>query len=397
MHTTKYELGRLEGIIAQDISPYVAMQCKVSRTLLDDFESAISEETARIKLSFSQATFILKRKRKMRKYIQHHQQALIRLSCYLLRYTPPEMINGTRHAGHVALCQRIYLALDELLSFVEKHFAQHVKLDVWVPEDYRRISVTEIKRSLKDIENGLLQQDIDPALMDVVLQPLRKFAGNGYANKLTFRKVNYLRKLKKELLHLANRSGNHDKPSEALQFLLIELNFNYREYFHYCTGQIRNFIEGAESLSESIERLALVQKLVYQAPVRAGMEFSHNQRPLKDQLSDWIAREMGYLEKRQQLMVAGEFNADPRQPGFRLTVGLSVAQLAYLIHVLVEAEIIQSRNLSLLLRMIAGVCRTKRTETVSYESLRLKYYEPESNTRLFVKNMLLKIAEQINT
>ena len=78
-----------------------------------------------------------------------------------------------------------------------------------------------------------------------------------------------------------------------------------------------------------------------------------------------------------------------------LQTPLSVAQLGLFIRLLVEGEIIKSENNSMLLRWIAASFKTKRTEVISAESLRIKYYAADQASVNIVREYLLRMMNQL--
>jgi hypothetical protein len=66
-----------------------------------------------------------------------------------------------------------------------------------------------------------------------------------------------------------------------------------------------------------------------------------------------------------------------------------------LIRLFLETKIIQNNNLTQVLTFKVKFSITKRAETISYGSLRAKFYNVESGTREAVKNMLLTMIRHI--
>lgn len=388
---TEYELKRLEGIISNDIASFVEMR----HDLFVVFKQAIKDETDRVKNNFSQATFRLEKKRKLKRYIRFHQQALIRLEGYLLNYTNPDRItHTTEELDKGTLCQYLYFCLEELLSFVGSHFSEYFDQDMWIPESYRLIIVHQIKRNFTTLESGLLKKSIDNELVSYALQPLSEFLDSSSSNEITYRKVIYLKELQRSIIDFIH-SATED-PKVSLQWLLFQHNFNPASYFQYYTEQINNHINEVEDHSERLDRLSLIQKLIHQKPVRPGYSYDVNLLSLRDQLSDWIAQEIEYLQTRSQRLAEPVDHVKPDSVNnFKIKTELSVAQLAYLLRVFVEIKIIQSQSVTSLLRFIPNFFQTKRTEHVGFSSLQARYYKPESNTKKAIRDLLLRMVKYI--
>lgn len=75
---------------------------------------------------------------------------------------------------------------------------------------------------------------------------------------------------------------------------------------------------------------------------------------------------------------------------------MSVAQAAYLVKVFIETKLILNHNITELLKFLSRFLITKRSESISYDSLRSKYYNVELTTRESVRSILLKMITIID-
>lgn len=73
-----------------------------------------------------------------------------------------------------------------------------------------------------------------------------------------------------------------------------------------------------------------------------------------------------------------------------------VSQLAYLLRVFVETKIIHNKNVSEVIRFNSRFFLTKRLESISYESFRVRYYNTEDTTKRSVRNIHLQMVDHIN-
>lgn len=387
---SEYELKRLERIIANDIASFIEMR----HDLFTVFRQAIKDETDRVKNSFSQATFRLEKKRQLKRYIRFHQQAIIRLEGHLLTYAEPDrIIFDSQELNKDTLCQYLYFCLEELLSFVGNHFPEYFDQNMWIPESYRLIIVHQIKRNVHALDFGLQKHGIDDKLRSFALQPLAEFLNNSSSNEITYRKVNYLRELQKALLELI--STETDNPKVNLQWLLFRHNFNPAQYAEYCTEEIQEYTHAIDDSSEQLDRLSLVQKLIHQHLLKPGYAYDLKLPTLQSQLSDWISQEAGYLETKLLRIATADEQLKVDSSNFKIKFDLSVAQLIYLIKVFVELNIIQSKKVISLLRLIPNFIQTKRSESPGFSSVQSRYYKPESSTKKAIRDLLLRMVKYI--
>jgi len=226
-----------------------------------------------------------------------------------------------------------------------------------------------------------------------MLDALRKITDEGPDSK-TYRKVMYAREIQKELFRLFERPLLREIDFELRQ-IMYYLNYNSIHTVSYHTDYINSLLQDAETRLDKIERLSLVLKEISQAQVKPGLKFNLDAPPLKDQLINYVSEEMDYLERLHY--IAGTPPVKPLDPlhAVKVKFDLSVAQLAYLVKVFIEVNVIQNKSLTELLRFLAKCAITKRAESISYDSVRAKYYNIEQSTKEAVKNMLLIMVRYI--
>jgi hypothetical protein len=93
-------------------------------------------------------------------------------------------------------------------------------------------------------------------------------------------------------------------------------------------------------------------------------------------------------ENKAAAAVAGGMEA-------RIKTDLSVKQLAYMARLLSEEGIIGYPNHTQLLKLIASVFETKKTENISPESMRQSWYNPDSASKNILKEYLIHMLNRI--
>ena len=73
----------------------------------------------------------------------------------------------------------------------------------------------------------------------------------------------------------------------------------------------------------------------------------------------------------------------------KINTDMSVPQLAFMLKVFVETEIIKNKNERELIRHVASQI------TISSDSLRIKYYKPQESTMEDTKHLLIKMLNYI--
>ena len=201
---------------------------------------------------------------------------------------------------------------------------------------------------------------------------------------LTIDQLVYLERLVEELI---SEKGSPE--------VLIYLNFNSRKYFACLTQSIRSHLDSKETRGEKLEMLRQELKAVNQVPCEFGMAYSIKYPSLKQMISDWISEEIQFLESTGPLNTPSNLD-EAIKKDFKLEFDMSVSQFAFFIKSFIETGVILNKNVSELIRFLSRFVKTKRSENISSESFRMKYYNVESSTKDSLKNLLHNAIGYIN-
>lgn len=387
----KYELQEFERLIgsgAQASETDKAGEGYGGSTALKD---NIKQEVDRIKQTFIHEIFSFEDERHLERYIQYHQQALIRLMDETMG-----LVNVPKKREK-QFYQDSYNGLEELLSFVERHFTKYFDQDAKAPEAYIAITRKDILDDFKKIEVGLFGKSVDSRLVEIMLFALRKIIDDEPVKDISYRKVLYAKELQKELSTLVENKDQTRDSNEALRNLMYYLNYNSVKSFAYHTHYIDVLLSETETRAEMIEKLSYILKTINQAQVKPGISYNINAPTLKSQLNSYIIEEIEHLQRVHQLTnLSGSRSLDALFSSLKIKLEMSVAQAAYLIKVFIEANLVLNQNITELLRFLSRFLITKRSESISYDSLRSKYYNVEQSTKESVRNILLKMITLID-
>jgi hypothetical protein len=389
----KYELEKLEQIIANDLLAPREKDVHIMKEQLDSLKNVLQDETDRIKKKFVHEIYAFEDERHLERYIQLHQQELIRLMDQLAAIGNHRNVayNQEYHELYRHACR----AVEELLTFIERHFTKYFDQDTKAPESYITLAGSDIVKSFGELQDRLKNLNADIYLVDLVLHPMKKFIENIPLGEISYRKIIYVKEIQKDLHRIIASTKNDGTIDDGLRLEMLYLNYNTIKYFRYYTNYVVAQLENVDSSSGRIERLAYFLKMVNQTQVKPGVGYNRTIHTLKEQLAEWIAEEVFYLEKMHKL---NEKNAvgTALAEDFKLKTEMSVSQLAYLLRVFIETRIINNKNVSDLIRFFSRFFQTKRLESISYESFRVRYYNTEDGTKRSVRNILLLMVDYIN-
>lgn len=356
-----------------------------------DLIKLVTSEVERIKQTFIHEVFSFEDERHLERYIQYHQQALIRLidKCTIQLQSNDRDTKDSYRALHTGL--------ENLLVFVERHFTKYFDQDVKAPEGYVKVASNDLKKAVQRIEKALSETKADPRLCALFISIVDEILHRSEESTITYRMVLYAKTVIKEINLVLARVKSVQDIDEELRQLMYYLNYNSIKVLTYHAHFITALIDTSSSRSEKIEKLSFVLKKINQAQVNPGMRYYPAGASLKDQLNSYINEEIEYQEKLQQLNSApGERPNNPFSSGFRLKFDASVSQLAYLLRILFETKIIVNKNLTQVLQFFARYTETQQSDSVSFGSLRSKFYTMETGARDSVRNMLVLMIEYID-
>lgn len=390
MHpNVKYELQELERLFSLGEQKLLPDEKKSSA-----IKDAVRHEVDRIKQTFIHEVFTFEDERHLERYIQYHQQALIHLIDKAALFLHDDRPGEIRRRDFY---QMFYSAFEELLLLIERHFAKYFDQDAKAPESYIAIARKDAGVNIRKLRKSLTSIKADPRIVDLVLHVLKKIKSSSADQQITYRRVMYAKEVSKEIYRLLERESEIHDINEELRQIMYYVNYNSIKVVTYHAHFITKLLEESETRAEKIEKLSFALKKINQAQVKPGIRYNQNGPSLKDQLNVYLSEEIEYQERLQQLSGnSPDRPSDNFLSGFKLKFEASVSQLAYLLRVLLETKIILNNNLSQVLHFLVRFVITKRSETISYNSFRSKFYSVENGTRESVRSMLMSMIQYID-
>lgn len=386
-----YEFQYIETLIRN------AFDSNASKEELLQIRNAIVEEVERIKSRFALKVLSIEQS-EVKRFVQYHQQALINLLNNLHKFSSihKEELSMNMEPAFTKLIGFVCNQLEEIIKFFQTDFQEYFDLDIQIPELARERVLQALRESSILLESSLSKFEIDPVLLSICVSAVIDHLKEPDL-KITYRKVNWIKELIVELLQLGEASQEGTSLNTEVQSVLLHLNYNSAAYLKYCTNIISRELLVEETLTGKLEKLAFHYKVVNQSIVKPDFLFNLSSPSLKEQLSEWILEEIQFMERKQQLNAAFPSPAEEQvKKDFKLVFDMSVSQFAYFIKTLTETGVIQNKNVSELIRFLSKFVKTKRSENISYESFRIKYYNAEDNTKGAVRNLFHTAIGYIN-
>jgi ferric iron reductase protein FhuF len=99
----------------------------------------------------------------------------------------------------ISVYQHSLKSVEELLTFIEHHFARYFNIDEKIPNSYKLLMQTEFAQSFNALLKRYRLTNIDADLLEIIMVPFHRFLSNHENKQLTYRELLYLKILLKEL------------------------------------------------------------------------------------------------------------------------------------------------------------------------------------------------------
>jgi hypothetical protein len=382
-------LDTLENIVTSQI---ISNQTNPSVETFEECLSVARSEQEKIKKNLLGLVITISNEQNTCLFIKHFQSKLINLSNLLYSHieTAPELLSFPQAKAEVSEFTKISMLqlIDDLLTHSLFHFSQFSDNSFLIPNHIRDIAIKQFQCLIDDLID--LKKCLPEKFIEIINEPIHRFVNNPLVG--TFANLNYLKRFTTEISNIISNT-EEENLFNAIKTKLIYLNFNSLAYFDFLTNEIKADIEKLNTIHDRIVKLSLCFKELNQTPIKPGLAYNSQQKTIYEFVNQWIVEEMCFLEKTSQVVSIRPNGIDT---SFKIVTDLSVPQLAYFLKILVDTGILKSNNDSDLIKFIASFTRSKKTDRISPESLRTKYYTVEENTKDELKKVVIKLLNHIN-
>lgn len=350
----------------------------------------VKNENDRIKKLNKEIIFNFKSNNRIEQYIHKKQHAIEILATRVIKDINPvnsaDIYSFSNHYDKKDCLKIIYVYLEKLLRFIEKEYKNYLNINIQIP--YRSILIKEfeITENLNALKANLLNSDIDTNLLKLVYEPLLKISTIKIQEKITYHEFYYCSDF---ITILQNQLNEEIISNNLVKDSLFDLNFNSVQFLRYLVTDIQKELELLESNISKIDFLYKELKNYNQKQIRNFIRYKENLPPLKLQLISWIEEEIEYITKKIKLEANQIVFTASKEEKIKFLTELSVAQISYFFSILLEGGIIKHHNQMDIFRFISENFKTKNTNTISIDSLKVKHYNVEATTKQAINDKLL--------
>ncbi|MBS1666773.1 MAG: hypothetical protein JST58_05290 [Bacteroidetes bacterium] len=384
----KFALERLGRLVSKEPVRPQQSAANIKRSLAI-WKNSIKKELGLVHTYIQRHSLGLDRERSIKLFMHQYQLEIVSLLdvCY----------------NKLVLCPDQYLIsaylevlgpLMGLLDFFRVHYGHYFDEEQNAP----RVLIFQFEDGsmgeLKALRSYFGASAIDPQLIEILFSGLSYFS-MGFSNKvMSFRDIRYQKNLVKKLTDFCEKEN--PLTGEGLCRLLCMANFNSLSFFDYQIGKIVGRMGQCDGIPEKIDLLNELMKETNQMFMVPDIALFPNSLSLKEQVANWIAEELFFLEKKSstdKLFSGSGINIS--SPGEPVHVGLSVDSLSVFIRAARDAGMITNQNQTALLKTVSQVFRTPHSERISAESLRNKFYSVEKRSKERVEGLLYEMLKHL--
>jgi hypothetical protein len=287
--------------------------------------------------------------------------------------------------NYLLLQNKIY----SIIGFIEDNYGQYTQFKDSLCLVHPDI-LNNFRQRFTGIKQILVRRCNDHALLKIALGELEDFFNAASSTLYKYEKYIYF---KKYIFHLEKLAFSNEKTGwdTNLKNCLFFLNYNHFSFVNYIMEQLRSEIMSLETDAEKISQWQLFYKEFKQLNYLPDLALFPGSHSLKKQLVNKIKAEINYLQNMHLGITTAPSASTVNTKEEKILTALSVPQLALFIRLLIDVGILQAGSRSAILKKIASSLSTAKTGSISEESLRIKFYTPQSVAISIIKEYLYKM------
>ncbi len=390
----KYELQELDEIISVLLHPQNLNNQKNKQAFIKKCVADVYSQCERIKSQFTISSLTLENEKQVSYYLRQHQYGIIKLMDKLQAYTLKGKAENiykypALKSFHEAF-KNLLLELNKVVTFISYNFTQHFDYKYKIPDYSISQLEPKIKQTVKETRLTQEMRSVDQGLIEFMLMPFNQFLLK--ENPLNQADLDYLFLFEKEVRKLISKK---EICEFEVQELCIRLNLNDPAFTFYYIQKIKEQ-DTHIGIKGRIEFYYLQLKIINQIYRKPGIAYDATLPGIHDQLGTWLAEEIYFLEKKQQLEYSFPVSAnDQNTKSEKVQTVLSVPQLSLAVKLLLDTGVIKSKHTSEVLRMVSKNFRTENSDQISEDSLRNKVYNIEPGSIEGMKNVIMGLWDEV--
>lgn len=396
---TSYIFEWIDSLITKVVNPDLNRLVRLDDGEMEELSLKLLEESVRLKSQIRNQLFTITKHNKKMILVSQYHSTLTLLFNQILRYKK-ENLNSENHFEKIFLL--IQASLEELLTFIESHYATHINPAEKVSVNCYDAIKEEVKGRLSRLKTGLNEEQLQNPTIEIVLKRLQKFTESDFSgHRSSYRTIFYKKDLMKGLEELQWNAATHEEFSQ-LDKLLIYLNFNSKAYIKLLIASLKEKADESANTMEKLSKLQFYQKAFKQIHPKPKTILNPHYYSLNLIINNWFKQEIGYLK---ETIYMGSEHWSVKTPGKlgkeqsskarqKIKCELSSDQIALILKAADESKLLVASSLSEVFKTIVPFLSTPKKEELSPNAMRVRTYNIEDRDKeIAIESLQLLITK----
>ncbi len=357
-------------------------------------------------------------------YINRAQTIIVSLCDTLMAHMTGaeiESLSDITSDSHPANLKKLcFWQLMELNEFLETYFEEYYNRNVKVPGLLRSIHARTLEPQLTSLQQKLIAMNIREDLVGIVISAISEVLEDDRTKPISFRHLDYLDELYQQLVRLtettdavnattnnttmnnatiSNTSDSAITTTETFYSLLRYLNLNSESFCIYSFDRYREMLDEENDNHEKIHKIVNMERINSQQQTKFDVAYNPQHSSVKTQIANWLNEERKAIthtlsfQHPSTVQLALPSGNTPGNNDTKIELAITLAMLAYLIRLMVEANIIKAGSaITTILRIFARYFSTPQSPNISDNSFYNHYFNLKQATVRAIRKLLLTMV-----
>ncbi|MDN3548909.1 hypothetical protein [Mucilaginibacter aquaedulcis] len=344
----------------------------------------VHEVCKEIQASWLSAFFSESGDHSLKRYFDFHQEGIREISDSLFFFLQTNDV-GPEAAGDISLMNEYICSL---IVHIQNHHASFFNDKLNSPLYLRKTRLHPHLQKFSQLVNRLAEATLDQALKDSLMLYFEESRQAEYGGFYTYYAIGYFTLFVEKIASLFSPGAPEDG---ELEIVLNGLEFNRLDYFFYESNKI---LHGCSEMTELQNRVNFFREKKIEI-VLLSNRLTKKCLPEFPSLS--VMFENWLDEQIEKVMSEGSHTqaASSANPKKKITLNLSVAQIACFIRIFHGCKVISDNALADTFRLISANFSSKMQEDISEKSLSKEYYSISQSTARRVMDIIQNLLDNL--
>ncbi|AEA42584.1 hypothetical protein [Fluviicola taffensis] len=291
-----------------------------------------------------------------------------------------------------------YDCLENILVHLERFYSKYLDRELFVPFNVISSRVNCLQPRVERLKLIILNKCYNQELLNMLFQPLMLVSNVSAKNRLTYHQLMFIECYTNKLLQFFSKHPQNSSGTTLLHKCLIELNYNNPDYVEHLAKIYSQKLNNIDVEQDKLATLHLWLKGVNQVVSLNEVQYALHIESLKSLVIIWLEEEIWYHKSILLVQSNSQNNSESVLSNSieKLKLNCSVNELAVLIRMFSETEILHCKTHRELIELITNHFQTSKVQDISVKSLSNKFYEPDNNSIALVREKLIQMLNRLN-